>query len=53
MTMRVDKCITFGIKKFTTRFLQFQPSLLINHTPGPAVKQDEFFDILDVISTLL
>ena len=46
MTIRVDKCTTFGIKKFSTRSLQFQPSLLINHTQVPAVKQGESFRYL-------
>ena len=41
--MRVDKCTTFGIKKFSTRSFQFHPSLLINHAPVPAVKQCESF----------
>ena len=42
-TIRVDKCTIFGIKKFSTRSLQFQPSLLLNHAPVPAVKQGESF----------
>ena len=46
MTRRVDKCTTFGIKKFSTRSLQFQPSLLINHAPVPTVKQGESFRYL-------
>ena len=46
MTIRVDKCTTFGIKKFSTRSLQFQPSLLSNHAPVPAVKQGESFRYL-------
>ena len=46
MTIRVDKCITFGIKKFSTRSLQFQPSLLINDTPVLAIKQGESFRYL-------
>ena len=46
MTIRVDKCTTFGIKKFSTRSLQFQPSLLINHAPVPTVRQGESFRYL-------
>ena len=46
MTIRVDKCTTFGIKKSSTRSLHFQPSLLINHAPVPAVKQGESFRYL-------
>ena len=36
----------FCIKKFSTRSLQFQPSLLINYAPVPAVKQGESFRYL-------
>ena len=43
MTIKVDKCTTFGIKKFSTRSFQFQPSLLSNHAPVPTVKQGESF----------
>ena len=46
MTKRVDKCTTFGVKKVSTHSLQFQPSLLINHAPVPAVKQGESFRYL-------
>ena len=46
MTIRVDKCTTFGIKKFSTRSLQFLPSLLLNHAPVPTVKQGESFRYL-------
>ena len=46
MTIRVDKCTTFCIKKFSTRSLQFQPSLLINHAPVSTVKQGESFRYL-------
>ena len=46
MTTRVDKCTTFGIKKFSTRSLQFQASHLINHAPVLAVKQGESFHYL-------
>ena len=46
MTIRVDKCTTFGIKKFSTCSLQLQPSLLINHAPVPTVKQGESFRYL-------
>ena len=40
MQIRMDKCITFGIKTFSTRSLQFQPKLL------PTVKNDESFKYL-------
>ena len=46
MTIRVEKSTTFGIKKFYTHSLQFQPSLFINHAPVPAVEQGESFRYL-------
>ena len=46
MVIRVDKCATFGIKKFSTRSLQFQPKLLINSEVVPPVKKDESFKYL-------
>ena len=46
MQIRVDKCITFGIRKFSTRSLQFQPKLLVNSTSVPTVKNGESFKYL-------
>ena len=46
MIIRVDKCGTFGIKKFSTTSLQFQPKLLINSEVIPPVKQGESFKYL-------
>ena len=43
MIIRVDKCITFGIKKFSSRSSQFQPKLFINSELVPVVKPDESF----------
>ena len=43
MQIRVDKYITFGIKKFSTRSLQFQPKLLVNSKSVPTVKNGESF----------
>ena len=43
MLIRVDKCSSFGIKKFSTRSLQFQPKVLINSTLVPTVKNGESF----------
>ena len=43
MLIRVDKCTTFGIKKFSTCSLQFQPELLINSKVVPPVKNGEYF----------
>ena len=46
MVIRVDKCTTFGIKKFSSRSLQFQPKLLINSEVVPPVKNGESFKYL-------
>ena len=46
MQIRVDKCITFGIKKFSTRSMQFQPKLLVNSKSVPTVKNGESFKYL-------
>ena len=46
MIIRVDKCITFGIKKFATKSAQFQPKLFINNDPVPFVKHGESFNYL-------
>ena len=42
----MDKCVTFGIKKFSSRSLQFQPKLLINSEVVTPVKNDESFKYL-------
>ena len=41
MVVRVDKCFTFGIKKFSSRSLPFQPKLFINSQVVPPVKKGE------------
>ena len=46
MLIRVDKCITFGIKKFSTSSLQFQPKLFINSKIVPPAKNSESFKYL-------
>ena len=46
MLIRVDKCITFGIKKFSTSSLQFQPKLFINSKIVPPVRNGESFKYL-------
>ena len=46
MIVRVDKCSTFGIKKLSTKSLQFTPNLLINNQIIPAVKIGEPFRYL-------
>ena len=46
MIIRVDKWITFGMKKFSYRSLQFQPKLFINTRLLPVVKNGESFKYL-------
>ena len=46
MVIRVDKCTTFVIKKFSSRSLQFQPKLLINSEVVPPVNNGESFKYL-------
>ena len=46
MIIRVDKCVTFGIKKFSSRSLQFQPKLFINTELLPVVNSGESFRYL-------
>ena len=41
MVIRVGKCTTFGIKKFSSRSLQFQPKLLIGSEVVPLVSNSE------------
>ena len=44
MIIRVDKCVTFGIKKFSSRSLQ--PKLFINNEIAPTVKSGDSFKYL-------
>ena len=46
MLIRVDKCITFGIKTFSTSSFQFQPKLFINSKIVPPIKNGEPFKYL-------
>ena len=46
MIIRVDKCITFGIKKSLTKSIHFQPTLLISNNLVPRVEKDESFRYL-------
>ena len=46
MIIRVDKCTTFGIKKFSTRSLQYQPKLFIYNEIVPPVITGESFKYL-------
>ena len=40
MKIRVDKCITFGIKKSTTSSVQFLPKLIIKNSLVPTVERN-------------
>ena len=44
--IRVDKCITFGVREYSTRSIQFQPKLLIDKQIGPPVKNGDSFKYL-------
>ena len=44
--IRVDKCITFDIRKSLTKSIKFQPQLLINRVLVPQVKANEPFRYL-------
>ena len=44
--IRVDKCVTFGTNKGTTKSMQFQPKLIINSESGPPVMNDYSFRYL-------
>ena len=46
MIIKVDKCVTFGIKEFSSRSLQYEPKLFINTELLPTVKSGESFKYL-------
>ena len=46
MHIRVDKCAKFGIKKQSTRSIQFQPKLILDCDLIPAVKTGDSFRYL-------
>ena len=46
MIIRVDKCSSFGIKKDTTKSVQYLPKLFLNNLLVPRVKIDESFRYL-------
>ena len=52
MVIIVDKCVTFGIKKFSSRSLQYEPKLFVSNKTVPTVKSGESFKIGVDISTL-
>ena len=43
MVIRVDKCTTFGIKKFLSHSIQFKPKILVNSEVAPPVNTSESF----------
>ena len=43
MIIRVDKCITFGIKKALTKSIQYLPKLIINNSLLPAIEIGKSF----------
>ena len=46
MIIRVDKCVTFGMRKGSTKSMQFQPKLIINSELVPPIKNGGFFRYL-------
>ena len=46
MIIRVDKCITFGVKKATIKSIQYQPKLFINNELIPRVDNVDSFKYL-------
>ena len=46
MKIRVDKCVTFGTKKSSTKSTQFKPRLIIDGIRVPAVKSGDPFRYL-------
>ena len=48
--IRVDKCVMFDVKKYSTRSIQFQPKLLIDSKLIPPVKHGESFNTLAATS---
>ena len=46
MIIRLDKCTTFGVKKATTKSIQYQPTLFINNQLIPRVDNGDSFKYL-------
>ena len=44
--IRIDKCSTFGIKKHSSKSIQYQPKLLISHLLLPRIEIGECFRYL-------
>src|SRR6188508_1551572 len=49
MTVRTDKCCTFGMSKANSRYTQFSPCLFNNGEIIPVVKDNEYFVYLGKI----
>ena len=49
MTIRLDKCVTFGLKKSDNTFAQYQPALFISNEKIPLVPSGESFVYLGKI----
>ena len=49
--IRVDKCVAFGLKKFSTRSMQFQPNLLIIRKLYLLLNLGNYLDNLAAISS--
>ena len=46
MIISVDKCVTFGIQKFSPHFLQYEPKLFFNNEYVPTFKSGDSFKYL-------
>ncbi|CAB4005201.1 Hypothetical predicted protein, partial [Paramuricea clavata] len=43
MIIRVDKCSSFGIKKRSSKSIQYQPKLFVNNQLIPRIELGEYF----------
>ena len=46
LSIRVEKCHTFGIKKSSTASVQYQPRILVNNKPIPPTDIDDNFTLI-------
>ena len=46
MIIRVDQCLTFGIKKQPTKSIQYLPKLFVNNRLVPRIEMGKFFRYL-------
>ena len=49
MTIRLDKCVTFGMRKYDNKFTQYDPALYVNGEQIPTVPSGESFVYLGKI----